>query len=200
MSDKKMLFKNKYLRRTYLTDSQEDEVFNLYLRERRIVSVVLLIVIVFGVQDFVEDLTRNPTWYAMFVDVIYVSLMIGLLIYIWRITPLAGKHAERLLGEQYLKQSQDTERWRNKAADLIEGLGRMIADQLEEWQLTTAEKEVALLLLKGYSLKHIATIRGISERTARQQAAEVYRKGGLAGRAELSAFFLEDLLSYPVRG
>jgi hypothetical protein len=28
----------------------------------------------------------------------------------------------------------------------------------------------------------------------RQQAIAVYRKSGLAGRAELSAFFLEDLL------
>jgi len=33
-----------------------------------------------------------------------------------------------------------------------------------------------------------------SERTVRQHAVAVYRKSGLAGRAELSAFFLEDLL------
>jgi hypothetical protein len=31
----------------------------------------------------------------------------------------------------------------------------------------------------------------------RQQSLAVYRKAGLAGRAELSAFFLEDLLSLP---
>jgi hypothetical protein len=30
--------------------------------------------------------------------------------------------------------------------------------------------------------------------TVRQHAVAVYRKSGLAGRAELSAFFLEDLL------
>ena len=35
---------------------------------------------------------------------------------------------------------------------------------------------------------------GKSDRTVRQQAVEVYRKSGLSGRAELSAFFLEDLL------
>ncbi len=33
-----------------------------------------------------------------------------------------------------------------------------------------------------------------SERTVRQHAIAVYSKSGLAGRAELAAFFLEDLL------
>ena len=57
-----------------------------------------------------------------------------------------------------------------------------------------AEEEVGLLLLKGLSMKEIADLRGTSERTAREQAGAVYAKAGLSGRAELSAFFLEDLL------
>ena len=40
----------------------------------------------------------------------------------------------------------------------------------------------------------IANLRATSERTVRQRAKDVYRKAGLSGRAELSAFFLEDLL------
>jgi DNA-binding NarL/FixJ family response regulator len=47
--------------------------------------------------------------------------------------------------------------------------------------------------LKGLSHKEIAEVRRTSERTVRQQAREVYGKAQLAGRAELSAFFLEDL-------
>jgi len=39
--------------------------------------------------------------------------------------------------------------------------------------------------------------RHAPERTARQQSLAVYRKAGLSGRAELSALFLEDLLSPP---
>ena len=49
-------------------------------------------------------------------------------------------------------------------------------------------------MLKGLSFKEIAPVRGTSERTVRQQALAVYAKAGLAGRAELAAFFLEDLL------
>ena len=40
----------------------------------------------------------------------------------------------------------------------------------------------------------MAETRQTSERTVRQQALAVYRKAGLAGRAELAAFFLEDIL------
>jgi len=38
------------------------------------------------------------------------------------------------------------------------------------------------------------SLSGRRERTVRQHAVAVYRKSGLSGRAELSAFFLEDLL------
>ena len=38
------------------------------------------------------------------------------------------------------------------------------------------------------------TVLNRSERTVRRRAVSVYRKSGLAGRADLSAFFLEDLL------
>jgi DNA-binding NarL/FixJ family response regulator len=54
---------------------------------------------------------------------------------------------------------------------------------------------VALLLLKGLSLKEIATVRATSERTVRAQARSLYSKAGLTGRAALSSFFLEDLLA-----
>ncbi len=40
----------------------------------------------------------------------------------------------------------------------------------------------------------VAALRGVGEATVRQQARAIYRKAGLAGRNELAAFFLEDLL------
>lgn len=84
--------------------------------------------------------------------------------------------------------------WRERHAQLVNGLSRAIEQQLDAWHLTASEKEVAFLLLKGLSFKEIAPVRGTSERTVRQQALAVYAKSGLAGRAELAAFFLEDLL------
>ena len=84
--------------------------------------------------------------------------------------------------------------WRQRHGQLLRGLSDAIDQQLHVWNLTPAEKEVAFLLLKGLSFKEIAPTRGASERTVRQQALGVYAKSGLAGRAELAAFFLEDLL------
>ncbi len=91
----------------------------------------------------------------------------------------------------------DLARWRAEAQDALRGLGTAIDRQFERWELTPAEREVALLLLKGLALKDVANLRSTSERTVRQQTLAIYRKAGLAGRAELSAFFLEDLLLPP---
>ncbi len=97
------------------------------------------------------------------------------------------------------RSREEAERWRLEAEEVLRGLGAAIDRQFGRWGLSPAEREVALLLLKGLSMREIAEIRGTSERTSRDQARAVYRKADLAGRSELSAFFLEDLL-LPVGG
>jgi len=88
----------------------------------------------------------------------------------------------------------EAEQWKQESSELIQGLSAAIERQFERWNLSAAEKEVGLLLLKGLSLKEIGTVRQTSERTVREQARALYRKSGLSGRPSLSAFFLEDLL------
>ena len=88
----------------------------------------------------------------------------------------------------------EARRWRDESREVLQGLGMAIERQFERWKLTPAESEVGLLLLKGLSHKEAANARGTSERTVRQQSQSLYLKAGLAGRSELSAFFLEDLL------
>ncbi len=85
--------------------------------------------------------------------------------------------------------------WRRRTETLLSGLGDEIDRQLDHWELTPSERETALLVLKGLSHKEIARLTRRSEKTVRQHAVGVYRKSGLGGRAELSAFFLEDLLA-----
>lgn len=88
----------------------------------------------------------------------------------------------------------DATLYRAEAKEVLAGLAVAIDRQFSEWGLSPAEREIGLLLLKGLSLKEIAVARGTSERTARQQALGIYKKARVSGRAELSAFFLEDLL------
>ncbi len=98
------------------------------------------------------------------------------------------------LGVRLRAANRAAEQWREEAKSALEGLGAAIERQCDRWALTDAERDVAVLLLKGLSMKEIADARGTTERTARQQALAVYRKADLGGRAELAAFFLEDLL------
>ncbi|BDU75580.1 helix-turn-helix transcriptional regulator [Mesoterricola sediminis] len=98
-----------------------------------------------------------------------------------------------------LKTSQaEALRWKQEAGALVQGLSQAIDHQFDRWDLSPAEREVALLLLKGLSTREIGDLRRTREATVRQQAQGIYRKAGLVGRAELAAFFLEDLLD-PVR-
>lgn len=99
---------------------------------------------------------------------------------------------EQLARAERLRLEADSFRLSTKEATLA--IAQAITDQLVTWGLSGAEMEVARLLLLGLSHREIGQIRGTTEHTARDQAQGVYKKAGVAGRAELAAFFLEDLL------
>jgi DNA-binding NarL/FixJ family response regulator len=105
-----------------------------------------------------------------------------------------AQQAAAMLEKQLEARTREAARWRREARDLMAGLGASIDEQFGRWNLSPAEKEVALLLLKGLSHKDIAAARGVTEATARQQARAVYKKASLTGRHDLAAFFLEDLM------
>jgi DNA-binding CsgD family transcriptional regulator len=89
------------------------------------------------------------------------------------------------------------EAWRQRAQTYLSGLGEEIERQFEHWALTPAEREIALLMLKGFSHAEIAGLRGTTEATVRHQARAVYQKSRLPGRTAFCAYFLEDLFPPP---
>lgn len=107
---------------------------------------------------------------------------------------LAARRRARLLEGRLMLANEDARRWREEAQAILHGLSDALDRQFERWQFTSAERDVALMLLKGFSHKEIAKARQTNENTVRQQAGSIYRKAKLSGRAELSGFFLEDLL------
>jgi len=90
-----------------------------------------------------------------------------------------------------VRQEQD------KTARLSGELLAAMQRQFSEWELSPSESEVALLLVKGLSMKEISQVREVKERTIRQQATSIYAKSACAGRHELAARFIEDLMSNP---
>jgi len=161
--------------------------------ERAALSALLVAIAGWGVVDLVLD--RPASWLSAHVlfEIAFVALCLASVAYLWRgwVGARQGlRHARAHLAER----EAERDRWRERATRLLQGLGVEIDAQFARWSLTPAEREVALLLLKGCGHKQAAALLGRSERTVRQHAVSVYRKSGLAGRAELSAFFLEDLL------
>jgi len=146
-----------------------------------------------GTLDLVLDAPEHWLSFHFFVDLSFVLLCLGVATYLCRVCHRARRD---LVDVQRMLASRQEERdaWRESSRRLREGLGAAIDAQLRDWSLTQVERQTAFLLLKGYSHKEIAVLTERSERTVRQHSVDIYRKSGLAGRAELSAFFLEDML------
>ena len=124
--------------------------------------------------------------------VVMVLATVGLGV-LWQQFRLVQQRAEQLTVDLDAAR-REARRFREEAREALRGLGEAIDHQFTRWNLSPAERDVGLLLLKGLSHKEIAAVRSTNETTIRQQALALYRKSGLRSRAELSAFFLEDLL------
>lgn len=110
-------------------------------------------------------------------------------------TRLRTQHEEQVHLLRDLDQARaDGERWRREAHAFVAGLGAAIDRQFETWGLTPAEREIGLLMLKGFAHKEIASLRGTSDATVRHQAKAIYQKANVPGRTAFCSYFLEDLL------
>ncbi len=170
---------------------------------RRTGSIALSTLLLLMVLDILADARTGGMSAHLIAESIAMLLGgigIALLWREWLRERWAAKAARLELGrahEAELQWRDEAARWRQESQVLLQGLGEAIGKQFDAWSLTRAEKEVGLLLLKGLSHREIASVREASEATVRQQAQAVYEKAGVHGRAELSAFFLEDLLLPP---
>ena len=174
-----------------------------FTSDRRLLTLTLvafLLMACLAAVDLVSDLREGTTVSHVVVEgtILLVGFVGAALVArkLFRVTALARAASEeaRSLAGELAESAAEAERWRGEARDLMRGLSQAIDEQFERWQLSPAEKEVGLLLLKGLSHREIAEARSVTEATARQQARAVYKKAGLSGRHDLAAFFLEDLM------
>jgi DNA-binding CsgD family transcriptional regulator len=166
---------------------------DLDTRMRLLLAVALLSIIIGGTADLVMD---DPERWLSF-HVVFECLMIAGALVMATTLWLGWWRSERAaagLRASLEAQREERDTWRASARVALEGLGQAIDAQFRAWRLTPTEREVALMLLKGYGHKEIAALTGRSERTVRQHAGVVYEKAGLGGRAELAAYFLQDLM------
>ena len=120
--------------------------------ERFLVSISLALVFASALFDYIEDFSEGATYIDFLFDTCLNLFVIGTLLYIWKKRPNATRsHNQKL--EKVLKRSgEDLKRWQEKASSILRGLGEKIDEQLDEWCLSAAEKEIALMLWKKLRL------------------------------------------------
>ncbi len=161
-----------------------DDVRN---NQSTIAAIVLIsVVVVLIAWDLYIDFSEGASAWHIAVESLMFLIAVSGVVLMWQQLDRTRSDLVEALVE--------AEQWKQESSELIQGLGVAIEQQFKRWNLTSAEAEVGLFLLKGLSHKEIASIRHTSERTVREQSRALYRKSGLSGRSALSAFFLEDLL------
>jgi DNA-binding NarL/FixJ family response regulator len=143
--------------------------------------IILILATVFFAYDITSDLLDG--------DEALLHIIIELVVFL-AISMVLFRELHRL---SLLKKELSEERVRT--ARLSGELLAVMRNQFVKWELSPSENEIALLLIKGLSMKEIAEARQVKEKTIRQQATSVYSKSGCAGRHELVAHFIEDLMN-----
>lgn len=159
-----------------------------------VITIILIIIMLLNGLDVIVDLGLGvPLWHILQEALLVVlsALAAALLILHIRKKNKSLHH----LAENLSDANQQIALLNGKIKEERKRYSLVIKEQFDSWNLTLGEQQVALLLLKGLSLKEIASVRTTKEMTVRQQASSVYSKSGLAGRHEFSAWFLEDFLN-----
>ncbi len=143
-------------------------------------AIVLAFAMSFFIYDVINDVMSNEN------EFLHVSTELLVFIAISSVLLHEIKHVKSLNKEVKIEKS--------KTARLAGELLSVMREQFSKWNLTISESEVALLLIKGLSMKEVAGARNVKEKTVRVQATAIYAKSGYAGRHELAAHFIEDLM------
>ncbi|MDG1122680.1 MAG: LuxR C-terminal-related transcriptional regulator [Glaciecola sp.] len=163
------------------------------MREGLITAILIIIMILNGIDVFVDIGLQVPFWHIVQEATLVLLSGLGAVLLIMHIRNKSQK-LKNLVKDLSTANQQITSLTSKMAQERTHYSG-VIKTQFEEWSLTNTEQQVALLILKGCSLKEIAAVRDTKEATVRQQASSVYSKSNLEGRHEFSAWFLEDFLN-----
>lgn len=142
--------------------------------------VWLFLISVFFVYDLVLDIAAGEVDGHLLVEAIVFLICAVVLVAEWRRSSRLGIHLASARASNQKLSGQFME---------------YVQTALADWRLSNSEQEIAWLILKGFSFAEIAALRGVQEKTARQQATAIYAKSGCRNRSEFVAHFIQDLLA-----
>ena len=167
-------------------------MFNIQPKEYYLILIFLLLLLASGIDMMMDYSAGTDFNHIAQESVVFALSFIALG---WLVFDIRRQTVEiGTLRDELVAARQPEHKPEKYVLDAKTNLSQVISHQFDDWQLTTSEKDVGWLLLKGLSLKEIAAIRKTLEKTVRQQASSVYKKAGLCGRHAFSAWFIEDAL------
>lgn len=130
------------------------------------------------IEDFREDgYLDNP--HLLLESVVAVALVGGVIFLMIELRGLLSRMSNMQIG-----------------LDIAQGhLADIIETFFDEWGLTSAERDVAIMILKGLDNDSIAQVRKTAAGTVRAQATSIYSKSGTDGRAQFISLLIEELLA-----
>ncbi|WP_196140901.1 LuxR family transcriptional regulator [Aliikangiella sp. G2MR2-5] len=162
-----------------------------YLNRLRLSIIAIVIVALAAVLDIYDDLIEGSSLSHIIEESFMVFFFLAVIVFLIRKLVLSVQNIQSLKVElENIKQLNHKQSEIMKQARA--GYSEVIRSQFKEWGLTKSEVETGFLLLKGLSLKEVAAVREVKEKTTRQQASNIYQKAGVAGRHEFAGWFLED--------
>ncbi len=172
-----------------------DRHFDLIARQGKRVALLLALMGLFNAYDLYVDWLDNDPLFHIIGEFLCSFVPLVLSVAIWRAAFDSFEQSRAIFEGTLDDLKSEAARWKADIKKYASGISSAIDAQFDRWRLTPAEKEVGLLLVKGLSYLEIAGVRETSERTVREQSSAIFKKSGVSGRAQLAAFFLEDLLS-----
>lgn len=118
----------------------------------------------------------------VYIELIEIGAAIGLLLGV-----AMGAFALTKSRARTIKAEEALRRARSAFRDVLD-------ERFAEWELTEAERDVALFAIKGFATHDIAGFRGVSEGTVKAQTNAIYRKAGVTGRPQLLSLFIDELV------
>lgn len=103
---------------------------------------------------------------------------------------VAGSTVTLLMLRMVERRNQRVEEQLAVAAGMFQ---EFVQEKYREWGLSSSERDVATLIIKGFSIAEIAAIRNTSIGTIKSQNTAIYRKSGLSGKSQFISYFLEEL-------
>jgi type VI protein secretion system component VasK len=113
-----------------------------------ILVVVVIGVLLFLIGDLRFDLAQGVPFSHIAEELAFVALLlVGVIGTIVQLRA-ALRHMRELQRDRSTSR-EDAERWRSEAEALARRVGAAVDEHFSEWGLTSAEKEIALLVLRG---------------------------------------------------